>query len=148
MDTSQETLDVARQNVGLNGLDLSKAEFVCDDVFKLLCKYRDQREKFDTIVINLPKFVENKSQLMGTYRSYKNVNVLVIQLLSPGGVLLTFSCPGLMIANLFQKTIVDATTGAGRDVQFIGQFRRTVNHPVIATYPGGPYLKRFVCRVI
>nr|VXZ86398.1 Ribosomal RNA large subunit methyltransferase I [Klebsiella pneumoniae] len=42
MDTSQEALDVARQNVEINGLDLSKAEFVRDDVFKLLRKYRDQ----------------------------------------------------------------------------------------------------------
>ena len=43
VDTSQEALDVARQNVELNGLDLCKAEFVRDDVFKLLRTYRDQR---------------------------------------------------------------------------------------------------------
>jgi 23S rRNA (cytosine1962-C5)-methyltransferase len=42
VDTSQEALDVAKQNVELNKLDLSKAEFVRDDVFKLLRKYRDQ----------------------------------------------------------------------------------------------------------
>lgn len=41
VDTSQEALDVAKQNVELNKLDLSKAEFVRDDVFKLLRKYRD-----------------------------------------------------------------------------------------------------------
>ncbi len=42
VDTSQEALDVAKQNVELNKLDLSRAEFVRDDVFKLLRKYRDQ----------------------------------------------------------------------------------------------------------
>ena len=42
VDTSQEALDVAKQNVELNKLDLSKAEFVRDDVFKLLRKYRDR----------------------------------------------------------------------------------------------------------
>jgi 23S rRNA (cytosine1962-C5)-methyltransferase len=47
VDTSQEALDVAKKNVELNQLDLSKAEFVRDDVFKLLRKYRDQGEKFD-----------------------------------------------------------------------------------------------------
>jgi 23S rRNA (cytosine1962-C5)-methyltransferase len=40
----QEALDVAKQNVELNKLDLSRAEFVRDDVFKLLRKYRDQGE--------------------------------------------------------------------------------------------------------
>ena len=61
VDTSQEALDVARQNVEINGLDSSKAEFVRDDVFKLLRKYRDRGEKFDVIVMDPPKFVENKA---------------------------------------------------------------------------------------
>lgn len=60
VDTSQGALDIARQNVELNGLDLSKAEFLRDDVFKLLRRYRDNGEKFDLIVMDPPKFVENK----------------------------------------------------------------------------------------
>lgn len=148
VDTSQEALDVARQNVEINGLDLSKAKFVRDDVFKLLRKYRDQGEKFDVIVMDPPKFVENKSQLMGACRGYKDINMLAIQLLNPGGVLLTFSCSGLMTTDLFQKIIADAAIDAGRDVQFIEQFRQAADHPVIATYPEGLYLKGFACRVM
>ena len=34
VDTSQAALDIARQNVELNKLDLNKAEFVRDDVFQ------------------------------------------------------------------------------------------------------------------
>ena len=148
IDTSQEALDVAKMNVELNKLDLSKAEFVRDDVFKLLRKYRDQGEKFDVIVMDPPKFVENKSQLQGACRGYKDINMLAIQLLNPGGVLLTFSCSGLMTTDLFQKIIADAALDAGRDVQFIEQFRQAADHPVIATYPEGLYLKGFACRVM
>ncbi|MDU6922871.1 23S rRNA (cytosine(1962)-C(5))-methyltransferase RlmI [Franconibacter helveticus] len=148
VDTSQDALDVARQNVELNGLDLSKAEFQRDDVFKLLRKYRDGGEKFDVIVMDPPKFVENKSQLMGACRGYKDINMLAIQLLNPGGVLLTFSCSGLMTTDLFQKIIADAATDAGRDVQFIEQFRQAADHPVLASYPEGLYLKGFACRVM
>ncbi|EOU9537800.1 23S rRNA (cytosine(1962)-C(5))-methyltransferase RlmI [Cronobacter dublinensis] len=148
VDTSQEALDVAKQNVELNQLDLSKAEFVRDDVFKLLRKYRDQGEKFDVIVMDPPKFVENKSQLHGACRGYKDINMLAIQLLNPGGILLTFSCSGLMTTDLFQKIVADAATDAGRDVQFIEQFRQAADHPVIASYPEGLYLKGFACRVM
>ncbi|VFT06564.1 putative oxidoreductase [Escherichia coli] len=137
VDTSQEALDIARQNVELNKLDLSKAEFVRDDVFKLLRTYRDRGEKFDVIVMDPPKFVENKSQLMGACRGYKDINMLAIQLLNEGGILLTFSCSGLMTSDLFQKIIADAAIDAGRDVQFIEQFRQAADHPVIATYPKG-----------
>ncbi|EOC0062104.1 23S rRNA (cytosine(1962)-C(5))-methyltransferase RlmI [Cronobacter turicensis] len=148
VDTSQDALDVAKQNVELNQLDLSKAEFVRDDVFKLLRKYRDQGETFDVIVMDPPKFVENKSQLHGACRGYKDINMLAIQLLNPGGILLTFSCSGLMTTDLFQKIVADAATDAGRDVQFIEQFRQAADHPVIASYPEGLYLKGFACRVM
>lgn len=144
----EEALDIARQNVELNKLDLSKAEFVRDDVFKLLRTYRDRGEKFDVIVMDPPKFVENKSQLMGACRGYKDINMLAIQLLNEGGILLTFSCSGLMTSDLFQKIIADAAIDAGRDVQFIEQFRQAADHPVIATYPEELYLKGFACRVM
>ncbi|EGT4349641.1 23S rRNA (cytosine(1962)-C(5))-methyltransferase RlmI [Cronobacter sakazakii] len=148
VDTSQDALDVAKQNVELNKLDISKAKFVRDDVFKLLRKYRDQGETFDVIVMDPPKFVENKSQLQGACRGYKDINMLAIQLLNPGGILLTFSCSGLMTTDLFQKIVADAATDAGRDVQFIEQFRQAADHPVIASYPEGLYLKGFACRVM
>ncbi|WP_058913144.1 23S rRNA (cytosine(1962)-C(5))-methyltransferase RlmI [Entomohabitans teleogrylli] len=148
VDTSQEALDIARQNVELNGLDLQKAQFVRDDVFKLLRKYRDDGEKFDVIIMDPPKFVENKGQLAGACRGYKDINMLAIQLLNPGGTLLTFSCSGLMTSDLFQKIVADAALDAGRDIQLIEQFRQAADHPVIASYPEGLYLKGFACRIM
>ncbi|MEG3112841.1 23S rRNA (cytosine(1962)-C(5))-methyltransferase RlmI [Pantoea sp. T14] len=148
VDTSQEALDVARQNVELNNLDVSRAQFQRDDVFKLLRRYRDSGEKFDLIVMDPPKFVENKNQLMGACRGYKDINMLAIQLLNLGGVLMTYSCSGLMATDLFQKIIADAAIDAGREVQFIEQFRQAADHPVIASYPEGLYLKGFACRVM
>jgi len=141
-------LDIAKQNVELNQLDLSKAEFVRDDVFQLLRAYRTQGEKFDLIIMDPPKFVENKNQLAGACRGYKDINMLALQLLNPGGILLSFSCSGLMPTDLFQKILADAAVDAGRDVQFIEQYRQAADHPVIATYPEGLYLKGFACRVM
>lgn len=148
VDTSQAALDIARQNVELNGLDLARAEFLRDDVFQLLRRYRDEGKTFDLIVMDPPKFVENKSQLAGACRGYKDINMLALQLLRPGGVLLTFSCSGLMPTDLFQKILADASVDAGRDIQFIEQYRQTADHPVIASYPEGLYLKGFACRVM
>ena len=148
VDTSQAALDIARQNVELNQLDLSKADFVRDDVFQLLRAYRDRGETFDLIVMDPPKFVENKNQLASACRGYKDINMLAMQLLSPGGILLSFSCSGLMPVELFQKILADAAVDAGRDVQFIEQFRQAADHPVIAPYPEGLYLKGFACRMM
>lgn len=148
VDTSQSVLDIAKQNIELNQLDLSKAEFIRDDVFQLLRNYRAQGKKFDMIIMDPPKFVENKSQLASACRGYKDINMLAIQLLHPGGILLSFSCSGLMPTDLFQKILADAALDAGHDIQFIEQFRQAADHPVIATYPEGLYLKGFACRIM
>lgn len=148
VDTSQAALDVARQNVELNKLDLSKAEFVREDVFQLLRKYRAEGQQFDMIVMDPPKFVENKNQLASACRGYKDINMLAIQLLRPGGILLSFSCSGLLPTDLFQKILADAALDAGREIQFVEQFRQAADHPVTGAYPEGLYLKGFACLVM
>ena len=50
--------------------------------------------------------------------------------------------------DLFQKIIADAALDAGKTVQLIDQLRQAADHPVIATYPEGLYLKGFACRVM
>lgn len=148
VDVSQPALDIASQNAELNGFDMSRAEFVRADVFKLLREYREQGEKFDVIIMDPPKFIENKGQLAGGCRGYKDINMLAMQLLNPGGTLLTYSCSGLMESGLFQKILADAALDAKREVQFVEQFTQAADHPVLSTYPEGLYLKGFACRVI
>ena len=68
VDTSQAALDIAKQNVELNKLDLNKAEFVRDDVFQLLRNYRAQGEKFDLIIMDRLNSSRNKNQLASACR--------------------------------------------------------------------------------
>ena len=44
-----------------------------------------------------------QNQLASACRGYKDINMLALQLLNPGGILLSFSCSGLMPTDLFQK---------------------------------------------
>ncbi len=81
VDVSQPALDTAKRNVEHNELDLSKAEFVKQDVFKLLRQYRDEGRQFDTIVMDPPKFAESKAQLNGACRGYKDINMIAMQIL-------------------------------------------------------------------
>lgn len=147
IDVSQPALDIAKSNAEMNGYDLSKAQFVNADVFKLLREYRDAGELFDVVIMDPPKFAESKAQLTGACRGYKDINMLAMQILKPGGTLLTYSCSGLMDNALFQKIIADAALDANRDVQFIERFEQAADHPIDTAYPEGFYLKGFACHV-
>ncbi len=148
VDVSEPALALARRNVELNGLDLSRAEFLKQDVFKMLRDCRERGEKFDMIVLDPPKFAESKSQLDGACRGYKDINHLACQLLNPNGILLTFSCSGLMTAELFQKVVADAALDAGREAQILERMSQAADHPISVAYPEGFYLKGLVLRVL
>lgn len=149
-DVSQPALDTAKANAELNGFDISKKRgvFLNADVFKLLREYRDQGTKFDVVIMDPPKFADNKSQLTGACRGYKDINMLAMQILNPGGTLLTYSCSGLMDQVLFQKVIADAAVDANRQVKFVERFEQAADHPTDTAYPEGFYLKGFACKVL
>ncbi|HAS6257421.1 TPA: class I SAM-dependent methyltransferase [Vibrio vulnificus] len=149
-DVSQPALDTAKFNAELNEFDISKkrAVFLNADVFKLLREYRDQGTTFDVVIMDPPKFAESKAQLNGACRGYKDINMLAMQILKPGGTLLTYSCSGLMDQVLFQKIIADAAVDAGRSVKFVERFEQASDHPTDTAYPEGFYLKGFACKVL
>ncbi|EGA69634.1 ribosomal RNA large subunit methyltransferase I [Vibrio sinaloensis DSM 21326] len=149
-DVSQPALDTAKYNAELNEFDISKkrAVFLNADVFKLLREYRDQGTKFDVVIMDPPKFVSSKNNLTSGANGYKDINMLAMQILKPGGTLLTYSCSGLMSSDLFQKVIADAAVDSGRQVKFIERFEQAADHPTDSAYPEGFYLKGFACKVL
>ena len=146
VDVSSLALATARLNMQVNGLSDDKVHYNEADVFKLLRQYRDEGKTFDVIVLDPPKFADNKAQLNGACRGYKDINMIALQLLNPGGVLLTFSCSGLMPADLFQKIVADAALDAKREIQFIERLSQASDHPIGSAFPEGFYLKGLVAR--
>ena len=99
------------------------------------------------IILDPPKFAANATQVDAACRGYKDINLLAMQLLRPGGLLVTFSCSGLISADLFQKVVWGASVDARRDVQIIERLGQGADHPVLLTFPESDYLKGLVCRV-
>jgi 23S rRNA (cytosine1962-C5)-methyltransferase len=145
LDMSQPALDVAQQNLDLNGL-ATPVEHIQGDVFKILREYQQSRRRFDVIVLDPPKFVDSKANLTRACRGYKDINRLAAELLNPGGILLTFSCSGLLSSELFQKVVADGVLDAGRDMHIIDRLFQAPDHPVSMPYPEGLYLKGLVLR--
>ena len=144
VDTSAQALALARQNAELNGCE--PQEMVMGDVFQVLRRYRSEGRAFDLIVLDPPKFAASQAQLAGASRGYKDINMLALQLLRPGGFLATFSCSGRVTADLFQKIVFGASLDAGREAQIVEYLHQGPDHPVLLTFPESAYLKGFICR--
>jgi 23S rRNA (cytosine1962-C5)-methyltransferase len=148
IDSSADALDIARENVALNGFAGDEVEFLVADVFYQLRKFRDQNKKFDMIILDPPKFAPTAAQAQKAARGYKDINLLAFKLLRPGGVLVTFSCSGGVGVEFFQKIIAGAALDAGVSCQIIDHLKQSPDHPVALNFPEGAYLKGFIIRIL
>ncbi len=145
LDASADALRLARENMRINGME-TNGEYVEGDAFQLLRRFRDERCSFDGIILDPPKFVYSHSQLQSGLRGYKDVNLLALKLLNPGGILVTFSCSGLVSADLFQKVVFGAAEDAGQDAQILAKLLQAPDHPILLSFPESEYLKGLICR--
>ncbi|MFT3852153.1 MAG: class I SAM-dependent rRNA methyltransferase [Ilumatobacteraceae bacterium] len=144
VDSSGPALRLARRNAELNGVDVG--ELVEADAFTHLRGLRDRARQHDLIVLDPPKLAATQGQLDKATRAYKDLNLLAIKLLAPGGVLLTFSCSAAMTMDLFQKVVAGAALDARRDVAVEDRLHQPSDHPVPLSFPEAEYLKGLVLR--
>ena len=149
IDSSVDALSMAETNLRRNGFDPDRqAEGVAGDVFAILRDWNDEPDqRFDLVILDPPKFAQNQGAVDRALRGYKEINRLAMRLLRPGGILATFSCSGLVSADLFQKVVFGAAIDAGRSVQVLEWLRQSPDHPVAITFPEGEYLKGLIARV-
>jgi len=147
VDASNDALAIAKKNVDLNHFDQKRVDWIKDDVFVFLRGMRDRNRKFDLIILDPPKFASSVSQVEKAARGYKDINLLAMKLLKPGGYLITFSCSGSVTQDLFRKIVAGAASDAGVDAQIIAQLHQAEDHPILLSFPEGEYLKGLIVKV-
>ncbi|HRV92694.1 MAG TPA: class I SAM-dependent rRNA methyltransferase [Anaerolineae bacterium] len=147
VDSSERSLQIAENNMLRNGFNGREDVYSAADVFDVLRAYREAGWKFDVIVLDPPKFAHSKRNVEKASHGYKDINLLAMKLLKRGGILITFSCSGVVSSDLFQKILFGASLDASRTVQIIERLSQGSDHPVLLTCPESEYLKGLVCRV-
>ena len=148
LDSSGPALATARRNLALNPqLDASRAIWLEADVFGELRSLRAAGERYDLIILDPPKFAHTAAQAERAARAYKDINLLGLQLLAPGGLLMTYSCSGGIGAELFRKIVAGAALDAGRNARIVQQLHGAADHPVDLAFPEGEYLKGLLLQV-
>lgn len=146
VDSSAPALAMAARNCKLNHVEDGCINTV-GDVFTELRKMTEAGKKFDMVILDPPKFIDSKNALTRGCRAYQDIARLGFGLLKEGGILLTFSCSGLMTAELFQKITADAALEAGKQGRIIRKFTQGLDHPVALGVPESAYLKGLAVSV-
>ena len=146
VDRSESALVRARENHALNRAGVP-VEYLKANVPDALRRFRDAGETFDLIILDPPRFVANLFQVEKGLRAYKDINLLAMKLLTPGGILASFSCSGQVSATDFKTMIGWSSVDAGRNVKILETLSQPPDHPVLAVFPESEYLKGVICQV-
>jgi len=133
-----------RDNAALNAA--ANLEVVETNAFDYLRDRAEEAPAFDLVVLDPPAFAKNKEALPAAKRGYKEINLRALQILKPGGILVTASCSYHLSAELLEGLVLDAARDAGRELQILERRGAGRDHPELAGVPETRYLKVLVAR--
>jgi 23S rRNA (cytosine1962-C5)-methyltransferase len=80
-------------------------------------------------------------------RGYKDIHLRALKMLSPAGLLATFSCSHHIGAEMFRDMITEALVDAKRSARLLARYAQNVDHPMLPTMPETEYLKGFLLEM-
>jgi 23S rRNA (cytosine1962-C5)-methyltransferase len=145
-DSSAKAIALAQANAELNGVTVTK--FEAADCFKALEALKENRERFEAVVLDPPKFARSRSSLDDALRAYHKLNRMALDVLQPGGILVTCSCSGHVTREDFFHMLQGVAEQSKRDIQVLETRGASADHPTSVTCLESEYLKCFICRVV
>lgn len=155
VDLDEAPLEVAKKNAALNQV---KVKFTQADAFAYMRDMLRGGKQFDVVVLDPPKLIRNRKEIDEGTRKHFDLNRLAMQLVAPGGMMLTCSCAGLLQTADFTRLVRAAARSAfrptdfnpnpqPRSMQILGHSGAATCHPVSANCPETEYLKAMWLRL-
>ncbi len=153
VDLDQAPLTLARENANLNQV---RIDFVQADAFTYMRDRLQHGVRYDVVVLDPPKLIRGRAEIEEGTRKHFDLNRLAMQLVNPGGLLLTCSCAGLLPEAEFLKLLHSASRQAGaplppnadgkvrhaaRKMRILSRGGAAADHPVDPAVPETEYLK-------
>ncbi len=122
-------------------------ESVEANVFDYLKKREADGAQYDLIILDPPSFTKTKENLQDAMRGYKEIHLRAFKLLSPAGLLATFSCSHHVSGEMFREMIAESLVDAKRSARVLEAYHQNADHPILATIPETGYLKGFLLEM-
>jgi len=141
VEISAECAESIRRNAARNELTV---ETLAANVFDFLKEEERAGAQYDLIILDPPSFTKSKEKLHDAMRGYKEIHLRALKLLSPGGLLATFSCSHHVNDEMFREAISDAAVDAKRTLRLLARYGQAADHPVLLNLPETEYLRGFL----
>lgn len=146
LDASATALDYAGRNLAANAA--CPGETLHGDALQQLAELRRQGRRFGLICLDPPAFIKRRKDAEQGLEAYRRVNGLALDLLEPGGVLVSCSCSHHLDAAVLRRIIGREATRRHLQSQMLFAGAQDSDHPVHTAMPETAYLKSFGLRFL
>jgi len=146
VDSSQPALDMVTENAKLNQVE-GKVTTIKGDCAKIVEKLWNEGQLFDVVLIDPPAFIKRKKDFKRGIEAYRAQNYAAMQIVKPGGLLISSSCSQALPSQMLQKTLLQCARSLKLNLQIIAKSGQGADHPIHAAIPETEYLKTIFCRV-
>jgi len=140
IDSSEAAIELARENIRLNGFDAERCGFVCSDVKVYL---KGSTERFDAVVLDPPAFIKDHRKKKEGIAGYKMINEAAMRVLAERGILVSCSCSNHLSLEEFRFLLSEAGGKARKQFRILETFTHGIDHPQSVPFLEGEYLKCF-----
>lgn len=146
VDSSATALDLCEENAALNGAS-ERVRREEADVFAFVKQAREEKRKYDMVILDPPALIKRKKDMKPGLDAYRRLNQGALQLLAPGGILVSASCSHHLHRETLHDILRAAARHGDRHMALLAQGGQAPDHPVHPAIPETDYLKSFFCRI-
>lgn len=145
LDSSQVALDGVIRNAQLNDI-AERVSVRRGSAPETMAQMRDQGLSFDVVILDPPAFIQRRKDIKKGITAYRRINELGLNLLNPGGLLVSGSCSMHLSRQDLIMAIQQAAVRASCQVQVVEQGAQGPDHPIHPAIPETEYLKAVFVR--
>ena len=145
VDSSAGALESLQRSARDNRLEAVGSE--AGDAFAVLQALRAARREFDVVIVDPPAFIKRRKDIRQGEQGYLRLNQLALELLAPGGILISCSCSMHLAETRLQQILLQAAVRRARPLQLLERGFQGLDHPVHPAIAETAYLKALFCRI-
>jgi 23S rRNA (cytosine1962-C5)-methyltransferase len=148
VDLATPALERAEANFVANGLDPDGYEFLAEDTFKALDRFRRTGRDFDLVILDPPAFSRSGAGTWSAKRDWPRLVAAACRVLRPDGWLVAASNQGEISPKEFTGLQLAGFKKAQRRGQGVQRLGQAPDFPAASWFPEGRYLKVDVWRIV
>jgi 23S rRNA (cytosine1962-C5)-methyltransferase len=147
VDSSAQALEGVEANARLNGVE-SRVTTRRGSAPELMAAMHADGSRFGVVILDPPAFIQRKKDLKKGIAAYRRINELGLQLLHPGGLLVSASCSMHLTRAELMATMQQAAVRTACQIRVVEQGAQGPDHPIHPAIPETEYLKAvFACKL-